>query len=134
MSTAVQNTRYTATGKRKRAVARVFLTQGTGTMVVNGMPGDQYFTRVAWRYFLEQPFTLSGTTGQYDLAVNVCGGGLSGQASATRHGITKALLLVSPQWRSLFKKEGLLTRDPREKERKKYGQKGARKRFQYSKR
>jgi small subunit ribosomal protein S9 len=85
-------------------------------------------------YLLAQPFEVSQTVGQYDVHVNVCGGGLSGQAAATRHGISRALLGVSPQLRAPLKKEGLLTRDPREKERKKYGQKGARRRFQFSKR
>ncbi len=127
-------TRYLATGRRKRSVARVFLTSGKGTIVVNGVPMDQYFPCPAWRYLLVYPFEVSDTKGLYDVQINVCGGGLSGQAAAARHGISRALLSISPQWRLPLKKEGLLTRDPREKERKKYGQKGARKRFQYSKR
>ncbi len=125
---------YLATGRRKRAVARVSLSSGKGTIMVNGVPSDQYFPRPAWRYFLAQPFLVSETSGQYDVRINVSGGGLSGQAAAARHGISKALLEISPQWRSPLKKEGLVTRDPREKERKKPGQKGARKRFQFSKR
>ncbi len=126
--------RFVATGKRKRAIARTSLKPGKGVIVVNGLPLEQYFPRPVWRYLIAQPFEVSGTTGQYDVSVNVCGGGLSGQAGAVRHGIAKALLDVSPTLRPGLKKEGLLTRDPREKERKKPGQKGARKRFQYSKR
>lgn len=129
-----QTTHHSATGRRKRAVARVILTSGKGTIVVNGLPSDQYFHRPAWRLAISLPFQVSETVGQYDANVNVCGGGLSGQAGAARHGISRALLLISPDLRPNLKKEGLLTRDSREKERKKYGQKGARKRFQYSKR
>ncbi len=126
--------RYSATGRRKRAIARVTLTAGSGAILVNGLPSDQYFPRSAWRLSLALPFQVSETVGQYDVFVNVCGGGLSGQSGATRHGISRALLSVSPDLRAPLKKEGLLTRDSREKERKKYGQKGARKRFQWTKR
>lgn len=126
--------RYLATGRRKRATARVSLISGKGIIVVNGLPVERYFSRPVWRYLLVQPLEISETSGQYDVNINVSGGGLSGQAAAARLGISKALLEISPQWRTPLKKEGLLTRDPREKERKKYGQKGARKRFQYSKR
>ena len=127
-------TRYLATGRRKRSVARVFLTSGSGNIVVNGLPVDQYFPRPAWRYWLVYPFEITDTKALYDVKINVSGGGLSGQAGAARHGISRALLSISREWRVPLKKEGLLTRDPREKERKKYGQKGARKRFQFSKR
>ncbi|MEK7286332.1 MAG: 30S ribosomal protein S9 [Nitrospirota bacterium] len=126
--------RYTATGRRKRSIARVTLTAGTGAIVVNGLPSTEYFPRPVWLLVLAQPFEVSETVGQYNVSVNVCGGGLSGQAGATRHGISRALLSIVPHLRPNLKKEGLLTRDPREKERKKFGQKGARKRFQYSKR
>jgi small subunit ribosomal protein S9 len=129
-----KTTRYCATGRRKRAIARVTLTVGTGAIVVNGRPSDEYFPRPAWRLDLALPFRTSETVGQYDVFVNVCGGGLSGQAGATRHGISRALIAVSPDLRPSLKKEGLVTRDSREKERKKYGQKGARKRFQWTKR
>jgi len=131
---SASTTRYCATGRRKRAVARVTLTTGSGAIVVNGLPSDQYFPRSAWRLALALPFRISETVGQYDTFVNVCGGGLSGQSGAVRHGISRALLAVSPDLRPNLKKEGLLTRDSREKERKKYGQKGARKRFQWTKR
>lgn len=127
-------TRYCATGRRKRAIARVILTAGQGAIVVNGRPSDEYFPRSAWRLDLALPFQTSETVGQYDVFVNVGGGGLSGQAGATRHGISRALLSISPDLRPTLKKEGLLTRDSREKERKKYGQKGARKKFQWTKR
>ncbi|MEK7702341.1 MAG: 30S ribosomal protein S9 [Nitrospirota bacterium] len=126
--------RYTATGRRKRSIARVILTAGSGLIVVNGLPSAEYFPRPVWLLVLAQPFEASETVGQYDVKVNVCGGGLSGQAGATRHGISRALLTMAPTLRTSLKKEGLLTRDSREKERKKFGQKGARKKFQYSKR
>lgn len=127
-------TRYFSVGKRKNSTARVWLTPGDGKIVVNGKPSDEYFPRQAWKYLLLQPFQVTETLGKYNAVANVYGGGLTGQAGALRHGISKALLEVSPQLRVSLKKEGLLTRDPRVKERKKYGQKGARKRFQYSKR
>ncbi len=125
---------YFATGKRKRSIARIILQPGSGTITVNGLPFTQYFPRSASQYLLAQPFEVTQTVGQYDVRVNVRGGGIMGQASAVRHGISKALLEVSAPLRAPLKSAGLLTRDPREKERKKYGQKGARKRFQYSKR
>ncbi len=127
-------TRYLATGRRKRAVARVTLVVGSGAVVINGRPSDDYFPRPAWRYLISEAFEVSQTVGQYDVRVNVAGGGLSGQAAATRHGISRALLEISPLLRLPLKKEGLLTRDPREKERKKPGQKGARRKFQFTKR
>ena len=107
---------------------------GNGTIVINKRPIDEYFGRATLKMILSEPFELTETIGKYDLKVNVCGGGLAGQAGAIRHGITRALLEVNPQFRSTLKKVGLITRDSRVKERKKYGQPGARKRFQYSKR
>ncbi len=127
-------TRYFATGKRKNATARVWLEPGEGKITVNGRSSDEYFPRQVWKYLVIQPFQLTDTVGRYNAVALVHGGGLSGQAGALRHGISKALLEAVPQSRTALKKEGLLTRDPRVKERKKYGQKGARKRFQYSKR
>ncbi len=125
---------YTATGKRKSSIARVFLTPGAGKIIVNEKPVEEYFGRETLRMILRQPLELTGTIGKYDISVNVTGGGGSGQAGAIRHGISKALLDINPEFRTKLKKEGFLTRDSREKERKKYGQKGARKRFQFSKR
>jgi small subunit ribosomal protein S9 len=126
--------RYFATGKRKNAVARVYLEAGNGEVTINGKPIQEYFPREAWRAIAQQPFAVTETVGRYNAVADLFGGGLSGQAGALRHGISKALLQVSPQLRERLKREGFLTRDPRVKERKKYGQKGARKRFQYSKR
>jgi small subunit ribosomal protein S9 len=126
--------RYIATGKRKQAIARVWLEAGDGRVVINGKPSDEYFPRHAWQFLIQQPFQVTETVGQYNTCANVKGGGLTGQASAVRHGISKALLKVTPELRGSLKKEGLLTRDARVKERKKCGQPGARKKFQYSKR
>lgn len=125
---------YTATGKRKSSIARVFLKPGAGKIVINERPVEEYFGRETLRMILRQPLELTGTIGKYDISANVNGGGGSGQAGAIRHGISKALLDINPEFRPKLKKEGFLTRDSREKERKKYGQKGARKRFQFSKR
>jgi len=125
---------YTATGKRKSSIARVSLTPGAGKIIVNEKPAEEYFGRETLRMILRQPLELTGTIGKYNISVNVNGGGGSGQAGAIRHGISKALLEINPEFRTKLKKEGFLTRDSREKERKKYGQKGARKRFQFSKR
>lgn len=125
---------YAATGKRKSSIARVFLTLGAGKIVVNERPVDNYFGRETMRMMIRQPLELTGTLGKYDISVNVSGGGSTGQAGAIRHGISKVLLDINPEFRSKLKKEGFITRDSREKERKKYGQKGARKRFQFSKR
>lgn len=127
------NTIY-ATGKRKSAIARTWLTPGSGQITVNKKPLDDYFKVETARILLVQPFVLTNTSGDYDVKVKVIGGGISGQASAIRHGITKALLLVNPDFRGPLKKAGFVKRDPRVKERKKYGQKGARARFQFSKR
>ena len=123
-----------ATGKRKEAIARTWLKTGTGTIVVNGRPLEAYFSRETAKMVILQPLELTETVGKFDILVNVSGGGLSGQAGAIKHGISKALLDYDPQLRGVLKKAGFLTRDPRVKERKKYGQKGARARYQYSKR
>ncbi len=125
---------YRATGRRKTSVARVILRPGSGNILVNKKPIEEYFPRETLRMIIRQPLELVGLTGKFDVQVNVQGGGLSGQAGAIRHGIARALLEYDPDLRPKLKKEGLLTRDPRMKERKKYGLAGARKRFQYSKR
>ena len=126
--------RYYATGKRKTTVARVWLRPGEGKIEVNKRAVEDYFPRETLRMTIQQPFELTKTVGQFDVYVNVKGGGSSGQAGAIRHGISKALLSYNEQLRDVLKKAGLITRDPRVKERKKYGQRGARARFQYSKR
>jgi small subunit ribosomal protein S9 len=125
---------YYATGKRKEAIARVFLRPGSGEIKVNGRPFDQYFPTTAIRMVVRQPLVLTETVDKFDTLVNVAGGGLSGQAGAIRHGIARALLKWNPELRKGLRTAGLLTRDSRIKERKKYGQPGARKRFQFSKR
>jgi len=126
--------RYYATGKRKTAVARVWLMPGDGNITINKRHIDDYLKRETSKMVIRQPLELTETLGKYDIYVNVRGGGMSGQAGAIKHGISKALLEVNPDFRPLLKKAGFLTRDSRVKERKKYGQPGARKRFQYSKR
>ncbi|HEY5593935.1 MAG TPA: 30S ribosomal protein S9 [Nitrospiria bacterium] len=123
-----------ATGKRKNAVARVRLKPGTGLITINDRTLETYFPREIHRTQILQPFLATGTTGQFNASVNVHGGGEMGQAGAVRHGIAKALLISNTALRDNLRKEGLLTRDSRVKERKKYGQKGARRRFQFSKR
>jgi small subunit ribosomal protein S9 len=123
-----------ATGRRKTAVARVRLTLGDGTIVVNGRALDDYFPREVSRMIIHQPFEAVSGMGRYDIVANVHGGGLSGQADALRHGISRALEKLDETNRGPLKKKGMLTRDARKKERKKYGQKGARARFQFSKR
>lgn len=125
---------YNATGRRKTSVARVTLGPGSGEIIINGKPADTYFPRETLRMVIRQPIDLAGITGKYDVRAKVAGGGLSGQAGAVRHGIARAIVDMNSDLRVRLKKEGFLTRDPREKERKKYGQKGARKRFQFSKR
>jgi len=125
---------FLGTGRRKTAVARVRINIGTGNITVNGRPYATYFPLEHLRSVVIQPLTCTETLTKYDVNVNVRGGGLTGQAEATRHGIARALLQVDTAFRPLLKVEGFLTRDPRMKERKKYGQPGARKRFQYSKR
>jgi len=125
---------YNATGRRKTSVARVVLAPGTGQITVNDKPADVYFSRETLKMVIRQPIELAGITGKYDITAKVTGGGLSGQAGALRHGIARAIIDMNSDLRVRLKKEGFLRRDPREKERKKYGQKGARKRFQFSKR
>ena len=125
---------YYATGKRKNSIARVWLTPGEGKMSVNGRTLEAYFGREVLRMIINQPFEMTNMTGRMNVNALVSGGGTSGQAGALRHGISKALLEVDPDTRSTLKKAGLITRDPRVVERKKYGKPGARKRFQFSKR
>jgi len=126
--------RYYATGKRKNAIARVWMNPGTGQIIVNDKPLDVYFGRETSKMVVMQPFELTQTVGRFDLKINVHGGGLSGQAGAIKHGISKALLEVDTGYRSTLKSAGFLTRDSRVKERKKYGKRGARASFQFSKR
>jgi small subunit ribosomal protein S9 len=125
---------FYATGRRKTAIARVWLTPGSGNMVFNKRDIDNYFGRATSKMVVRQPLEATETLGRYDVHANVCGGGLAGQAEAIRHGITRALMKLSPAFRPVLKKAGYVTRDPRKKERKKYGQRGARARFQFSKR
>ena len=127
-------TAYYATGKRKNSVCRVWMTPGAGKIVVNGRAVEDYFGREVLRMIINQPLELVNMVGKFDINVIANGGGTSGQAGALRHGISKALLELDPDMRSALKKAGLLTRDPRVVERKKYGRPGARKRFQFSKR
>jgi small subunit ribosomal protein S9 len=123
-----------ATGKRKNAIARVWLKAGTGTINVNGKSADEYFERDTSRMVLRQALELIEALDQFDVMATCSGGGKSAQAEAMRHGISRALCALDPEKRSVLKRAGFLTRDARKKERKKYGQAGARKRFQYSKR
>jgi len=123
-----------ATGKRKNAVARVWIKPGKGSVTVNGRPLDVYFARPVLRMILNQPLVVANRLAQYDLMITVAGGGLSGQAGAVRHGLSKALTNYEPELRGALKKEGFLTRDSRVVERKKYGHKKARASFQFSKR
>jgi len=125
---------YHAVGKRKSAVARVWLRPGQGMITVNKRPLDAYFDRETDRIIIKQPLEMTDLMGKYDINVNVRGSGSSGQAGAIRHGIARALVEINPDLRTVLKKASLLTRDAREKERKKYGQPGARARYQYSKR
>jgi len=127
-------TKYKATGRRKKAIAIAELSSGNGTFVVNGEPYETYFKRETDRLILKQPFELTNTVGKINLRAKVVGGGKSGQAGALRLGISRALALLDDTYKLLLRKNGFLTRDPRAKERKKYGQKGARKRFQWTKR
>jgi small subunit ribosomal protein S9 len=126
--------RYYATGKRKTSIARVWMKLGDGKIIVNKRPIDEYLATETARMIVAQPLELTNTTGRYDITVNVKGGGYSGQVGAIKHGISRALLKISPEFREPLKKGGFLTRDPRIKERKKYGLRSARARFQYSKR
>ena len=125
---------YYGTGRRKTSTARVYLRPGSGEIKVNRKAFDQYFPNQALRMVIRQPLTLTDTASKFDIVVNVAGGGPAGQAGAVRHGITRALMEFNADLRPALKDAGLVTRDPRAKERKKYGQKGARKRFQFSKR
>jgi small subunit ribosomal protein S9 len=127
-------TQYYGTGRRKTSVARVWLRPGGGNIVVNRRPLEEYFGRETLRMMICQPLQLTSTMGQFDALVNVGGGGPSGQAGAVRHGIARALLQFDDKLRQTLKRAGCLTRDPRMKDRKKYGQPGARSKFQYSKR
>ena len=123
-----------ATGKRKTAIARTWLKPGSGQITVNNRPMDEYFKVEAARTMLMSPMVLTNTMGNFDVKIHVTGGGISGQAGAVRHGITRALIAVDPDLRTTLKRMGFVRRDPRQKERKKYGQRGARARFQFSKR
>lgn len=125
---------FYATGRRKTSVARVYLKEGKGGVLINDRALEEYFGRETARMIVLQPFEVTQTVGHFDAEVNVSGGGISGQAGAIRHGITRALIRVSPEFRSPLKKAGFVTRDPRAVERKKYGRHKARKRPQYSKR
>ena len=125
---------HLGTGRRKTAVARVRLATGTGKIVVNGRPFENYFPMESLRMMAAQPLSVTGTTEKFDAQITVSGGGPTGQAGAVSHGLARAMLTVDANLRPTLKAEGLLTRDSRMKERKKYGQPGARKRFQYSKR
>jgi small subunit ribosomal protein S9 len=131
---AAQTKFYYATGRRKTSAARVFLKTGTGKTLINGKTPEKYLSNAISRMVVQQPFGLTGNTGKFDLFVTVTGGGESGQAGAIRHGISRALVAFDETLRPTLKKAGMLTRDSRMVERKKYGQPGARKRFQFSKR
>jgi small subunit ribosomal protein S9 len=126
--------RYYATGKRKCAIARVYMKEGNGILTINKRNFDDYFTRDSLRMLIEQPLEMVGKREQFDFYINVRGGGISGQAGAVKHAISKVLVEYNEELRPTLKKAGFLTRDARIKERKKYGQPGARKRFQFSKR
>ena len=130
----VTRTRYYGTGHRKNATARVWITPGTGTVTINERPGAKYLGRAVLSQMVQQPFDVTETVGRFDVIAKCNGGGLSGQAGAIRHGIAKALLEADPENRPRLRRTGLLTRDPRVKERKKYGRKKARRGFQFSKR
>jgi small subunit ribosomal protein S9 len=125
---------FYATGKRKNAIARTWLTPGSGKVTINDRPMDDYFKVDSAKVIMSQPLTLTNNQDSFDITVKVIGGGITGQAGAIRHGITRALILSDPDLRKPLKRAGFVRRDPRVKERKKYGQKGARARFQFSKR
>lgn len=126
--------KHSGTGRRKRAVARITIVPGNGKITVNNRDFDTYFPRETLRMIIRQPLNIAGVTSKFDVLASVVGGGLSGQAGALRHGIARALVVMDAEMKPKLKKEGLMTRDPREVERKKYGLKGARSRFQFSKR
>jgi small subunit ribosomal protein S9 len=132
--TDMADIQYYGTGRRKTSTARVYLRPGSGAIKVNKREFENYFPNEALRMIINQPLRLTETVGKFDIYINVAGGGNAGQAGAVRHGITRALLEFNQDLRPSLKKAGLITRDPRKKERKKYGQKGARARFQFSKR
>lgn len=125
---------FYATGKRKNAIARTWLLPGNGNITINDRPAEEYFTHKMAPAIMNQPFKITNTLGDYNVRVRVIGGGISGQAQAVRHGISRALVEIDPDNRKALKRAGLIRRDPRKKERKKYGQRGARARFQFSKR
>ncbi len=125
---------YYATGKRKSAIARTWLKPGSGEIIVNNRSADEYFTVESAKTDMLQPLVLTNTQETFDIKVRVMGGGMTGQAGAIRHGITRALVLADPELRARLKRAGFIRRDSRTKERKKYGQKGARARYQFSKR
>jgi len=129
-----ESVQYYGTGRRKAAIARVFLRPGNGEFKVNGKGFEEYFVTPSQRTSARQPLILTDTAATFDVLANVCGGGVAGQADAVRLGITRALMEFNAELRKQLKAQGMVTRDPRAKERKKYGQKGARKRFQFSKR
>lgn len=125
---------YIAVGRRKEAVARIKLSLGQGRILVNSRPLEKYFARETDRLIIKKPLMLTNTLNKYDIFARIRGGGITGQVGAVQHGISRALAEAEPQLREMLRKSGFLTRDPRMKERKKYGQKGARKRFQWTKR
>jgi small subunit ribosomal protein S9 len=129
-----QATKFSAIGRRKESVARVQLLHGKGTITVNSLPYNKYFLRETDRIIVTQPLVLTNTAAKFDVVANLNGGGLTGQAGAIRLGISRALVMADSELKDMLRKNGYLTRDPRAKERKKYGQKGARKRFQWTKR
>jgi small subunit ribosomal protein S9 len=129
-----QAERWYGTGRRKESTARVWIMVGDGQIKINERAFDEYFPREGWRVMMQQPLDLVEQRGKLNIMVNVKGGGLSGQAGAVRHGLTRALMVMNPEFRPPLKKAGFVTRDPRTVERKKYGRPGARKRFQFSKR
>ncbi|MBQ8913029.1 MAG: 30S ribosomal protein S9 [Lachnospiraceae bacterium] len=129
-----KSSRFYGTGRRKSSIARVYLVPGTGKVTINKKDMEEYFGLNTLKVIVNQPFAATGTTGKYDVLVNVHGGGFTGQAGAIRHGISRALLQADPEFRPVLKKAGFLTRDPRMKERKKYGLKAARRAPQFSKR
>jgi len=129
-----QENDFYATGRRKTAIARTWIKPGSGQIIINNLPVEKYFPIETTRNEMNQPFKITNTLGSYDVRATVVGGGISGQAGAIRHGITRALVLINPDFRVALKRAGFIKRDPRVKERKKYGQKGARARFQFSKR
>lgn len=130
----MEQPRYYATGRRKNATAKVWITPGEGNVLINGKPMTGYVGRKALEIMINQPFDVTDTVGKYDVEARCIGGGIAGQAGAIRHGISRALLEVNAEFRPTLRRLGLLTRDPRVKERKKYGRKRARRAFQFSKR